>query len=78
MDKLASNGYRSLGVAIGDEKGKDWDMVGLIPLFDPPRDDTAETIKRANALGISVKMITGDQVRLQILGFSLTLVDCYC
>lgn len=53
------------------ELGKDWAMVGVIPLFDPPRDDTAETIKRANALGISVKMITGDQVQL-----SLSLLSC--
>jgi H+-transporting ATPase len=37
-------------------------MTGLIPLFDPPRGDTADTIKKANGLGIDVKMITGDQV----------------
>jgi H+-transporting ATPase len=37
-------------------------MTGIIPMFDPPRDDTADTIKRIQELGIKVKMITGDQL----------------
>eukprot|EP01126_Amoeba_proteus_P049138 TRINITY_DN5726_c0_g2_i12.p1 TRINITY_DN5726_c0_g2~~TRINITY_DN5726_c0_g2_i12.p1 ORF type:complete len:467 (+),score=115.70 TRINITY_DN5726_c0_g2_i12:119-1519(+) len=64
MDKLASNGYRCIGTAISDEKGKDYQMTALIPLFDPPRDDTAEVIKKANKMGIDVKMITGDQTAI--------------
>jgi cation transport ATPase len=36
-----------------------WQFVGLMPLFDPPRHDSAETIRRALNLGVSVKMITG-------------------
>jgi len=35
--------------------------VGLMPLFDPPRHDSAETIRRALNLGVSVKMITGEK-----------------
>lgn len=38
--------------------------MGLLPLFDPPRHDSAETIKRALDLGVSVKMITGDQLAI--------------
>ena len=34
--------------------------MGLLPLFDPPRHDSAETIRRALHLGVNVKMITGD------------------
>lgn len=30
-----------------------------MPLFDPPRHDSAETIKKALDLGVNVKMITG-------------------
>lgn len=30
-----------------------------MPLFDPPRHDSAETIRRALNLGVNVKMITG-------------------
>ncbi|KAJ0396598.1 hypothetical protein ATCC90586_004060 [Pythium insidiosum] len=65
INEYASRGYRGLGVAIdrsGDvpvEQCK-WKMVGLMPLFDPPRHDTADTIKRAIELGVAVKMVTGD------------------
>lgn len=39
--------------------GSPWQFVGLLPLFDPPRHDSAETIRRALNLGVNVKMITG-------------------
>lgn len=42
-----------------DSPGGPWEYVGLLPLFDPPRHDSAETIRRALDLGVSVKMITG-------------------
>jgi H+-transporting ATPase len=35
---------------------------GLVPLFDPPRHDTKDTIERCMEMGINVKMITGDQL----------------
>jgi len=41
-------------------------MQGLIPLFDPPRDDTKETIKKAQQMDINVKMITGDQLAIAV------------
>eukprot|EP00743_Colponemidia_sp_Colp-15_P013270 GILK01015361.1.p1 GENE.GILK01015361.1~~GILK01015361.1.p1 ORF type:complete len:1133 (+),score=179.70 GILK01015361.1:112-3399(+) len=61
--EMAEKGYRTLGVA---KKGSDeqWTMLGLLTLYDPPRDDTAHTIKRALELGIRVKMITGDQTAI--------------
>lgn len=42
-----------------ESSGGPWEFVGLLPLFDPPRHDSAETIRRALDLGVSVKMITG-------------------
>ena len=39
-------------------------MVGLIPMFDPPRVDSGETIRRAKEMGVDVKMITGDQLAI--------------
>lgn len=39
-------------------------MFGLLPLFDPPRHDTGDTVRRALELGVSVKMITGDQLAI--------------
>ncbi|KAI3956417.1 hypothetical protein MKX01_016830 [Papaver californicum] len=71
IDKYAERGLRSLAVARQEvpEKNKDspgspWQFVGLLPLFDPPRHDSAETIRRALNLGVNVKMITGDQLAI--------------
>lgn len=71
IDKFAERGLRSLGVAYQevpdgskDSAGGPWEFVGLLPLFDPPRHDSAETIRRALNLGVSVKMITGDQLAI--------------
>ncbi|XP_014515680.1 plasma membrane ATPase 4 [Vigna radiata var. radiata] len=71
IGKFADRGLRSLAVARQEvpEKTKEssggaWEFVGLLPLFDPPRHDSAETIKRALHLGVNVKMITGDQLAI--------------
>ncbi|CAK9871335.1 unnamed protein product [Sphagnum jensenii] len=71
IDKFAERGLRSLGVARQEvpERSKEsaggpWEFCGLLPLFDPPRHDSAETIKRALNLGVNVKMITGDQLAI--------------
>ncbi|CAH9106786.1 unnamed protein product [Cuscuta europaea] len=71
IDKFADRGLRSLAVCQQEvpEKTKDgsggpWQFVGLLPLFDPPRHDSGETIKRALHLGVNVKMITGDQLAI--------------
>jgi H+-transporting ATPase len=59
VDEFARQGFRTLGVA-RKEAGGDWQFLGLLPLFDPPREDSAETIRRAVEHGIAVKMVTGD------------------
>ncbi|KAI3693223.1 hypothetical protein L6452_33054 [Arctium lappa] len=71
IDKFAERGLRSLGIArqevpagTKESTGGPWEFVGLLPLFDPPRHDSAETIRRALDLGVSVKMITGDQLAI--------------
>nr|ASM90209.1 plasma membrane H+ ATPase 1 [Sesuvium portulacastrum] len=71
IEKFAERGLRSLGVARQEvpEKNKDspgapWQFVGLLPLFDPPRHDSADTIRKALNLGVNVKMITGDQLAI--------------
>jgi len=63
VDNLASKGYRTLGVAITNEN-EEWQFIGLIPLFDPPREDSAATIKSAESMGVDVKMVTGDHVAI--------------
>nr|XP_016439982.1 PREDICTED: plasma membrane ATPase 2-like [Nicotiana tabacum] len=71
IDKFAERGLRSLGVAYQEvpegrkeSTGGPWQFIGLLPLFDPPRHDSAETIRRALNLGVNVKMITGDQLAI--------------
>ena len=66
IDKFAERGLRSLAVArqevpqkSKDSPGSPWQFVGLLSLFDPPRHDSAETIRQALNLGVNVKMITG-------------------
>jgi H+-transporting ATPase len=59
---LAKRGYRALGVA--KATGDDWQFVGVLPLYDPPRPDSKEMIAAAEELGIDVKMITGDQLAI--------------
>lgn len=63
IDAFAAKGYRTLGVAKGDQSGK-WTFLGLIPLFDPPRDDTKVTIHTAREMGVKVKMVTGDHTAI--------------
>ncbi|PWN41373.1 plasma-membrane proton-e [Ceraceosorus guamensis] len=60
---FASRGFRSLGVAIKEGNNR-WQLLGLLPMFDPPRSDTAATIAEAQTLGVSVKMLTGDAVAI--------------
>jgi H+-transporting ATPase len=63
VDKFAEKGYRALGVAKTNENGI-WAFVGIIPLYDPPRDDSASTIQTAEAMGVNVKMVTGDHISI--------------
>jgi H+-transporting ATPase len=62
-EELAKRGYRALGVAKATGKG-DWQFLGVLPLYDPPRPDSKEMITTAEDLGIDVKMITGDQLAI--------------
>jgi H+-transporting ATPase len=63
VDTLANKGYRSLGVAKTNTNGN-WEFTGIISLSDPPREDSRETIKTAQSMGVDVKMITGDHMAI--------------
>jgi H+-transporting ATPase len=60
---FASLGFRSLGVARAGKTGN-WHFLGVLPLFDPPRKDAAKTIATALQMGVTVKMVTGDQLAI--------------
>jgi H+-transporting ATPase len=63
VNHFASKGQRALGVIKSDEKDK-WQLAGLLAIYDPPREDSAETIKTAQKMGINVKMVTGDHIAI--------------
>ena len=63
VDGFAARGFRSLGVARRQDGG-DWAYLGVLPLYDPPREDSASTIATAREMGVEVKMVTGDQLAI--------------
>jgi H+-transporting ATPase len=63
VNEFAARGFRSLGVARADAQGP-WQFLGVLPLFDPPREEAKATIASARQMGVGVKMVTGDQVAI--------------
>ena len=63
VNDFAARGFRSLGVARAEADGI-WQLVGVLPLFDPPREDAKATIALALAMGVKVKMVTGDALAI--------------
>jgi len=63
VNEFAARGFRSLGVARADGEGP-WQFLGVLPLFDPPREDAKETIATARQMGVKVTMVTGDQMAI--------------
>ena len=63
VNSFALKGYRALGVAKTDAQNK-WQFIGLIGMYDPPREDSAVTIKTAESMGVNVKMVTGDHAAI--------------
>jgi len=63
VNEFAVRGFRSLGVARADGDGK-WQFLGVLPLFDPPREDAKATIATARQMGVKVKMVTGDALAI--------------
>lgn len=63
IEMLAVQGYRTLGVCKTDDDGF-WQFVGIVPLFDPLREDSSQIITTAKSLGIKIKMLTGDHISI--------------
>jgi H+-transporting ATPase len=79
VNEFAQRGFRSLGVARTDEQDQ-WQFLGILPLYDPPRADSAETIESAQKMGIKIKMVTGDQIAIgkeiaRQLGLGTNILD---
>ena len=63
VNEFAARGFRSLGVARAEGDGP-WQFAGVLPLFDPPREDAKVTIATALAMGVKIKMVTGDALAI--------------
>ena len=79
VNGFAGRGFRSLGVARADEQGN-WQFAGVIPMFDPPREQAKATIVSARQMGLNIKMVTGDQIAIaretcKQLGLGLNILD---
>jgi H+-transporting ATPase len=79
VDDFAKRGFRALGVARADEDGE-WQLLGVLALFDPPRDDAKTTIATAAAMGVKIKMVTGDALAIaketaKTLGMGADILD---
>ena len=79
VSEFAARGFRSLGVARAQGKGK-WQFLGVLPLFDPPRDDAKATIATAGQMGVKGKMVTGDALAIaretaKKLGMGANILD---
>ena len=76
---LAAKGSRALGVARSEDNGVTWSLLCILPMFDPPRDDSKMTIDNAREKGVQVKMITGDDTAIAIetarqLGLGINII----
>ncbi len=79
VNGFAARGFRSLGVARAEGEGP-WQFLGVLPLFDPPREDAEATIATAGHMGVKVKMVTGDQLAIaqetaKKLGMGAAILD---
>ena len=79
VDDFAARGFRALGVARAEGDGK-WTLLGVLPLFDPPRVDAKATVETARQMGVVIKMVTGDALAIaretaNTLGMGANILD---
>jgi H+-transporting ATPase len=79
VNDFAARGFRSLGVARAEGDGQ-WQFLGVLPLFDPPREDAKTTVATARQIGVKIKMVTGDALAIaqetaKKLGMGTNILD---
>ena len=79
VNEFAARGFRSLGVARAEADGQ-WQFLGVLPLFDPPREDAKATIATASQMGVKIKMVTGDALAIAMetakkLGMGINILN---
>lgn len=67
VTELANTAHKSLAVARStDEAGTEWEILGILSMFDQPRPDAKETIQDVIKKGVAVKMVTGDATPIAV------------
>jgi H+-transporting ATPase len=79
VDDFAARGFRALGIARAEGDGK-WMLLGVLPMFDPPREDAKATVETAREMGVKIKMVTGDALAIaretaKTLGMGANILD---
>lgn len=79
VDDFAARGFRALGVTRADDNGA-WQLLGVLPLFDPPREDAKLIVATAAEMGVKIKMVTGDALAIaketaKTLGMGSNILD---
>jgi len=79
VNDFAARGFRALGVARADGDDQ-WQLLGVLPLYDPPRTDAKSTVATAREMGVKIKMVTGDALAIaketaQTLGMGTNILD---
>src|SRR5277367_6809526 len=79
VNDFAARGFRALGVARAESDGE-WRLLGVLPLFDPPREDAKATVATAAEMGVKIKMVTGDALAIareisKTLGMGSNILD---
>jgi len=73
FEELSQNGFRTLGIAYKDvgfdkvingKKETNMTFLGFLTFFDPLKTGINETIRKLKHLGISLKIVTGDNLLL--------------
>src|SRR5204862_2670426 len=78
VDRISSEGYRVIIIAtkevnedeLGDELGDSLEchmtLEGLLTFLDPPKDDAVSSIAQLQALGVDVRILTGDSLDVSL------------
>jgi H+-transporting ATPase len=79
VEDFAARGFRALSVARAEGDGA-WQLLGVLALFDPPREDAKATVATAARMGVRIKMVTGDALAIaretaQTLGMGANILD---
>lgn len=60
FEEMIGKGFRVIAFATKNNNQKDFSLLGLIGIYDPPREEAKEALRQAKLAGIRVVMVTGD------------------